>query len=137
MLQTTVCVLVTLSCVLRATTAGPIPDTQTNTTDVVPTNTTTAGPIPDTQTNTTDVVPTNATRDEEPPSPASTTHAPTEEIQEEREERCSCPGYYTGPKDRENCVTGTRLGAVDHMDALGMTSADWSSCGLPSLPEAK
>ena len=55
----------------------------------------------------------------------------------------SCPGYYRGNPGHRNmsgCETGMSLGPVDHMMAFRFNSThnpDWSSCGLPELPQAK
>ena len=61
----------------------------------------------------------------------------------EGEELSSCPGYYRGNPGHRNmsgCETGMSLGPVDHMMAFRFNSThnpDWSSCGLPELPQAK
>ena len=61
----------------------------------------------------------------------------------EGEELSSCPGYYRGNPGHRNmsgCETGMRLGPVDNMKAFRFNSThnpDWSSCGLPELPQAK
>ena len=123
MIEKIVCVVATLIYLLQATTAGPLPDSLTNTTN---------GYMGEEASNIMreegSALPDNAT---------TTTMEETAEEEGEGEERRSCPGYYTGPKDRENCEKGTGAGVIDHMEAFGMTSVDWSSCGLPSLPQAK
>lgn len=79
-------------------------------------------------------------------TPANATNTTLHEEEVERqgvEEVNSCPGYYTGAARRKylkGCRTGTSLGAVDHCTAFGFSSrggADWDSCALPSLPQAK
>ena len=103
MLRTAVCVIATLSCLLQAATASPIPDSQTDTA--------------------TGCIPTNDTVEEE-----------EEGV---RADGNTCRAYLRRRKDRDNCETGTELGAVNHMKALGIRSVDLSSCDLPSLPQAK
>ena len=55
----------------------------------------------------------------------------------------TCPGYRTGNPSRRDltgCETGTSLDPIDHVTAFGFSNdenPDWSSCGIPELPEAK
>ena len=55
----------------------------------------------------------------------------------------TCPGYQTGNPSRRDltgCETGTSLDPIDHMNSFGFSNGenpDWSSCGIPELPEAK
>ena len=55
----------------------------------------------------------------------------------------TCPGYQTGHPSRRDligCETGTSRDPTDHVTAFGFSSGenpDWSSCGIPELPEAK
>ena len=63
--------------------------------------------------------------------------------QTEEQELSSCPGYQRGSPGQRNmsgCETGTSIEEVDHITAFGFNKTsipDWSSCGLPQLPEAK
>ena len=52
----------------------------------------------------------------------------------------TCPSCCERPSDVSVCETGTSLGRVDHVLALGVQSSGataWSSCGLPRFPHAK
>ena len=125
MLQTAVCVIATLSCLLQAATASPIPDSQSDTA---------TGYIHVGEKATNDTV------EEGSFSPANATTTTMKETAEEEGVRADgnkCRVYLTRRKDRDNCDTGTKLGAVNHMKALGISSVDLSSCDLPNFPQAK
>ena len=55
----------------------------------------------------------------------------------------SCPGYQTGNpalRNRTGCLTGAVLDPVDHEMAFGFNNGgnpDWSTCGIPRVPQAK
>ena len=57
------------------------------------------------------------------------------------ERQSVCPGYSPlSPETskREGCVTGGRLGSVNHEQALGLGSdVDLRSCGFPEYPDFK
>lgn len=59
---------------------------------------------------------------------------------EELVETKTCPNCCKRPKNLSSCRTGTSIGRVNHVQALGLQSSDltgWSSCGLPNFPKAK
>ena len=64
----------------------------------------------------------------------------------EGEEGEYCLGYRQGnpgllPEQTPECVSGARIGVVDHMKAFGIgshvISPNWTACGIPVLPSEK
>ena len=84
------------------------------------------------------------------PAPAQSQTTSSTQVQRNKETAMAielptstCPGYQTGNPSRRDltgCETGTSLDPIDHMTAFGFSNGenpDWSSCGIPELPEAK
>ena len=84
------------------------------------------------------------------PAPAQSQTTSSTQVQRNKETAMAielptstCPGYRTGNPSRRDltgCETGTSLDPIDHMNAFGFSNGenpDWSSCGIPELPEAK
>ena len=55
----------------------------------------------------------------------------------------SCPGYIPGNpvlRNKAGCLTGSTLDPVDHETVFGFIGGgnpDWTTCGVPRIPQAK